>query len=73
MKPLISTFMQLTREPIAYAISYVEPDGTREVDLWRQERDAARWAAWCRRDGCADVTVKPVYYLPSASARSTAA
>lgn len=48
-------------EPIAHAISYVEPDGTKEVDFKLTDEKAARWAEWCRRDGCVDVEIRRVY------------
>lgn len=50
------------REPLAYAVSYVEPDGTRERDVKEMQRHANAWADWCRRDGCAEVEVEPLYF-----------
>lgn len=47
--------------PIAHAVCYVEPDGTREVDFKQMRRHAVRWADWCRRDGCLRVEVYPLY------------
>lgn len=61
MKPLINAFMQRTREPIAYAISYVEPDGTRETDVYLSEPMAQWWERLCREDGCEDVEMRPLY------------
>lgn len=49
------------RRPLGYAVRYVEPDGTCEVDVKSSTPDAEAWADWCKRDGCTDVTIAPLY------------
>lgn len=62
MRRGVKTFTDMAhKEPITHAISYVEPDGTRDVDFRQMEQHARSWADWCRRDGCKDVLVSPIY------------
>lgn len=58
MQSIIRTF---ARDPVAYEISYTEPDGTKEVDVYLTERMAQWWERLCMEDGCRDVEMRPVY------------
>lgn len=49
------------RELLGYAVSYVEPDGTREMDIKDCIECANDWADWCREDGCTEVTIDPIW------------
>jgi hypothetical protein len=69
MRRDVRTFTDLAhKEPITHAIKYVDPDGTTEVDFRQLEQQAARWADWCRRDGCTNVLVRPIYSEPEIAA-----
>lgn len=61
MRRIIRMFTDLLhRGPIAYAISYVEPDGTNEVDVYLSEPMAQWWRRLCLEDGCAEVELREI-------------
>ena len=50
----------LGNEPIAYAIYYREPDGSREVDIYSIPWLAQAWEQMCLEDGCTEVRLVPL-------------
>ncbi|WP_129648588.1 hypothetical protein [Peristeroidobacter agariperforans] len=61
LRSIVQGIRRSFRRPIAHLITYVERDGTPDLDVWSNRMMADIWADHYREDGCTEVTVSPLY------------